>query len=64
MFLIFIDSFQSMKDCVKEERRKEENDHEKLLKNFINFIKTYKVVVLEDLAVSFKVKTQAAIVRI
>lgn len=42
----------------------EENDQEELLKNFIDYIKTNKVVVLEDLASNFKLKTQAAIDRI
>ena len=42
----------------------EENDQEELLKNFIDYIKTNKVVVLEDLAANFKLKTQAAIDRI
>ena len=32
----------------------EENDQEELLKNFIDYIKTNKVVVLEDLAANFK----------
>lgn len=42
----------------------EENDQEGLLQNFIDYIKTNKVVVLEDLAANFKLKTQAAIDRI
>lgn len=42
----------------------EDNDQEELLKNFIDYIKTNKVVVLEDLAANFKLKTQAAIDRI
>lgn len=42
----------------------EENNQEELLKNFIDYIKTNKVVVLEDLAANFKLKTQAAIDRI
>jgi hypothetical protein len=42
----------------------EENDQDELLQNFITYIKTNKVVVLEDLAANFKLKTQAAIDRI
>lgn len=39
----------------------EETEQDELLQNFIDFIKTSKVVVLEDLAAHFKLKTQAAI---
>lgn len=42
----------------------EEEDHENLLRNFIEYIKAQKVVLLEDLAAHFKLKTQAAIDRI
>lgn len=42
----------------------EENDQDELLQNFIDYIKTNKVVVLEDLASHFKLKTQAVIDRI
>lgn len=42
----------------------EEDDTESLLQNFIDYIKTNKVVILEDLAAQFKLKTQAAIDRI
>lgn len=42
----------------------EENDQDELLQSFIDYIKTNKVVVLEDLAANFKLKTQAAIDRI
>lgn len=42
----------------------EENDQDELLQNFIDYIKTNKVVVLEDLAAHFKLKTQAVIDRI
>lgn len=42
----------------------EDNDQEALLQNFIDYVKTNKVVVLEDLAAQFKLKTQAAIDRI
>ncbi|CAH0719848.1 unnamed protein product, partial [Brenthis ino] len=41
-----------------------EEDKENLLKEFINYIKAQKVVLLEDLAAHFKIKTQAAIDRI
>ncbi|XP_019864716.1 DDRGK domain-containing protein 1 [Aethina tumida] len=42
----------------------EEGDQQNLLQEFVNYIKTNKVVVLEDLAAQFKLKTQAAIDRI
>lgn len=42
----------------------EEQNQEELLQNFIDYVKTNKVVVLEDLAAHFKLKTQAAIDRI
>jgi hypothetical protein len=50
---------------VEEEGFEEdEDDKENLLKSFIDYIKTNKVVVIEDLASHFKLKTQAAIDRI
>lgn len=42
----------------------EDSEQDELLQNFIDFIKTSKVVVLEDLAAHFKLKTQATIDRI
>lgn len=42
----------------------EENESDKLLQDFINYIKDNKVVVLEELSRAFKLKTQAAIDRI
>ncbi|XP_052755211.1 DDRGK domain-containing protein 1 [Galleria mellonella] len=42
----------------------EEQDRESLLRDFVNYIKDQKVVLLEDLAAHFKLKTQAAIDRI
>ncbi|XP_049872572.1 DDRGK domain-containing protein 1 [Pectinophora gossypiella] len=42
----------------------EEQDGESLLRDFIDYIKAQKVVLLEDLAAHFKLKTQAAIDRI
>lgn len=42
----------------------EDNEQTNLLQNFIDYIKTEKVVVIEDLAAHFKLKTQAAIDRI
>ncbi|XP_050510164.1 DDRGK domain-containing protein 1 [Diabrotica virgifera virgifera] len=42
----------------------EEGDSQNLLQEFVNYIKTNKVVVIEDLAALFKLKTQAAIDRI
>lgn len=51
---------------VEEEGFDQEQEDDKLnmLQEFINFVKSNKVVVLEDLAVQFKLKTQAAIDRI
>jgi DDRGK domain-containing protein 1 len=43
---------------------KDEDEKENLLQEFIDYIKNNKVVVLEDLASHFKLKTQAAIDRI
>lgn len=45
-----------------EECDEEEKDN--LLRNFVDYIRENKVVVLEDLATHFKLKTQAAIDRI
>lgn len=42
----------------------EEGSEKKLLQEFVDFIKTNKVVVIEDLAAHFKMKTQAAVDRI
>lgn len=42
----------------------EEGDEQNLLQEFVNYIKTNKVVVIEDLAATFKLKTQACIDRI
>ncbi|XP_041979774.1 DDRGK domain-containing protein 1 [Aricia agestis] len=42
----------------------EQEDQDNQLKNFINYIKEQKVVILEDLAAHFKMKTQAVIDRI
>lgn len=42
----------------------EEESRENLLKDFVDYIKAQKVVLLEDLAAHFKLKTQAAIDRI
>ncbi|KAL4709516.1 hypothetical protein ACJJTC_007247 [Scirpophaga incertulas] len=42
----------------------DEQDKENLLRDFIQYIKDQKVVLLEDLAAHFKLKTQAAIDRI
>ncbi|KAM3957084.1 DDRGK domain containing 1 [Aphomia sociella] len=42
----------------------EEQDRESLLRDFLEYIKAQKVVLLEDLAAHFKLKTQAAIDRI
>lgn len=52
--------------CVEEEGfdQEEENDKQNMLQEFIKFIMDNKVIVLEDLAVRFKLKTQATIDRI
>lgn len=42
----------------------DEDEKENLLRTFIEYIQEHKVVVLEDLATQFKLKTQAAIDRI
>lgn len=52
---------------IDEEGEQEENadlNSECLLKQFINYIKELKVVMLEDLAIHFKIKTQDTIDRI
>lgn len=50
---------------IQEEGFDEEDaDQDELLQTFIDYVKTNKVVVLEDLAAQFKLKTQAAIDRI
>jgi DDRGK domain-containing protein 1 len=42
----------------------DEKNEDDLVQSFIEYIKTNKIVVLEDLAANFKLKTQAAIDRI
>lgn len=50
---------------VEEEGYEEgEGDSQNLLQEFVTYIKNNKVVVIEDLAAQFKLKTQAAIDRI
>lgn len=51
---------------VEEEGYEEgvEGEEQNLLQEFVSYIKTNKVVVIEDLAARFKLKTQAAIDRI
>ncbi|XP_058821494.1 DDRGK domain-containing protein 1 [Topomyia yanbarensis] len=44
--------------------QEEEDDKQSMLQEFIKYIKDNKVIVLEDLAVHFKLKTQAVIDRI
>jgi len=61
------EEYLKMKEAfsVEEEGFEEgEEESDNLLQNFINFIKNNKVVVLEDLAREFSLKTQAAIDRI
>ena len=41
-----------------QDQNQSELDSENLLMEFVNFIKTSKIVVLEDLAAEFKLKTQ------
>lgn len=49
---------------VEEEGFEEEDESSNLLQDFIKYIKDNKVVVIEDVAGHFKMKTQAAIDRI
>ncbi|XP_059622560.1 DDRGK domain-containing protein 1 [Phlebotomus argentipes] len=49
---------------VEEEGFEEGEDQENLLRDFVEYIERNKVVVLEDLATQFKLKTQAVIDRI
>jgi len=62
------EEYLKMKEAfsVEEEGYEEgdESEHQNLLQEFVNYIKTNKVVVIEDLAAHFKLKTQAAIDRI
>lgn len=54
-------SFEVQEEGFDEEDEQEQHE---LLQTFIDFIKKEKIVVLEDLAAHFKLKTQAAIDRI
>lgn len=54
-------SFEVQEEGFDEE---DENEQQELLQTFIDYIKKEKIVVLEDLAAHFKLKTQAAIDRI
>lgn len=62
------EEYMKMKEAfsVEEEGfdQEEDDDKQNILQEFINFVKNNKVVVLEDLAVHFRLKTQAAIDRI
>lgn len=49
---------------VEEEGFEEEDEDKNQLEDFVNYIKENKVVILEDLATTFKLKAQAAIERI
>ncbi|EEB11310.1 conserved hypothetical protein [Pediculus humanus corporis] len=49
---------------VQEEGFEETEDNENLLQDFVNYIKQNKIVILEDIAAQFKLKTQDAINRI
>lgn len=54
-------SFEVQEEGFDEE---DEQQQQELLQSFIDYIKNEKIVVLEDLAAHFKLKTQAAIDRI
>lgn len=61
------EEYLKMKEAfsVEEEGYEEEVGQEQnVLQEFVNYIKTNKVVIIEDLAAHFKLKTQAAIDRI
>lgn len=61
------EEYLKMKEAfsVEEEGFEEgEQDEQNLLQEFVNYIKNNKVVIIEDLAAHFKLKTQAAIDRI
>ncbi|CAH1114387.1 unnamed protein product [Psylliodes chrysocephalus] len=61
------EEYMKMKEAfsVEEEGYEEgEGDSQNLLQEFVTYIKNNKVVVIEDLAAQFKLKTQAAIDRI
>ncbi|KAG4077373.1 hypothetical protein HA402_009774 [Bradysia odoriphaga] len=61
------EEYLKMKEAFSVEEEgfeEEETESENLLQEFIDFIKTNKVVVLEDLAREFSLKTQATIDRI
>lgn len=48
----------------EEGYEQDEEENEQSLQHFVNYIKNNKVIVIEDLAVMFKLKTQACIDRI
>lgn len=60
------EEYLKMKEAfaVEEEGFEEGEEDTNLLQEFVNFIKSNKVVVIEDLASQFKMKTQAVIDRI
>lgn len=61
------EEYLKMKEAfaVEEEGYEEgEEENKNLLQEFVGFIKTHKVVVIEDLASQFKMKTQSVIDRI
>ncbi|KAJ8934404.1 hypothetical protein NQ314_013445 [Rhamnusium bicolor] len=62
------EEYLKMKEAfsVEEEgyEEEEQGDEQNLLQEFVNYIKNNKVVVIEDLAAQFKLKTQSAIDRI
>lgn len=61
------EEYLKMKEAFNVEEEgyeKGEDDHQNMLQEFVNYIKNSKVVVIEDLAAKFKLKTQATIDRI
>lgn len=60
------EEYLKMKEAfaVEEEGYEEGEEDTNLLQEFVNFIKSNKVVVIEDLASQFKMKTQTVIDRI
>nr|XP_022906766.1 DDRGK domain-containing protein 1 [Onthophagus taurus] len=60
------EEYLKMKEAftVDEEGCEHEEDEQNLLQEFVGYIKSQKVVVIEDLAAKFRLKTQAAIDRL
>ncbi|XP_044756121.1 DDRGK domain-containing protein 1 [Coccinella septempunctata] len=61
------EEYLKMKEAFSVEEEgfdEDEQDEQNLLQEFVNYIKNNKVVIIEDLAAHFKLKTQAALDRI